>query len=313
MSDEMGNPHGEPWQWPEQVWRPIVERVRAGRSLHPAAWPGGARCAVAIGFDASHEAMALGEGDESPVRLSQGEYASRRAMPRIRDLLQKEAVPATFFYPAVSALLHPDEVRGVARDGHEIAIHSWIHELNTTLPFEAERDLTLRAAEVLDTLAGRPCTGLRAAGREFSPHTLVILKEMELLYDSSLMADDAPYELLNDGEPTGVVELPPEWIRDDAAYFAMHRMTALRPYAPLGAVEEVFIAEFEGAWAEGGLFLLTLHPHLIGQRARLPLLQRLLRHIRARGGCWFGTHEQVARWCLARAPALEGARMGAVR
>ena len=155
--------------------------------------------------------------------------------------------------------------------------------------------------------------GLRAAGREFSPHTLVILKEMELLYDSSLMADDAPYELLNDGEPTGVVELPPEWIRDDAAYFAMHRMTALRPYAPLAAVEEVFVAEFEGAWAEGGLFLLTLHPHLIGQRARLPLLQRLLRHIRARGGSWFGTHEQVARWCLARAPALADARAGAGR
>ncbi len=303
MSDDIGNPHGEPWQWPEQVWRPIVERVRAGRSLRPNAWPGGARCAVTISFNADHEAGPLGTSDESPGRLSQGEYASRRAMPRIRDLLQKEGVPATFFYPAVAALLHPEEVRGVARDGHEIGIHSWIQELNSHLPYEAERDLSLRAAEVLDTLAGTPCVGIRAASWDFSPHTLVIIKEMRLLYDSSLMADDEPYELLNDSEPTGVVELPTEWIRNDEAYFNMHRMGALRPYTPPGAVEDIFIAEFEGAWAEGGLFQLTLHPHLIGHRSRLPVLERLIRHIRARGGSWFGTHEQVARWCLEQAPA----------
>ena len=112
MDEELpDNPHGEPWQWPEQVWRPIVERVRAGRSLAPSSWPGGARCAVAISFDADHETIPLRDSDESPMRISQGQYGSRRGIPRIRDLLQREAIPATFFYPAVSALLHPDEVR----------------------------------------------------------------------------------------------------------------------------------------------------------------------------------------------------------
>ena len=42
---------------------------------------------------------------------------------------------------------------------------------------------------------------------------------MGLLYDSSLMADEDCYELLLEGEPTGVVELPVEWVRDDAVYF----------------------------------------------------------------------------------------------
>jgi peptidoglycan/xylan/chitin deacetylase (PgdA/CDA1 family) len=223
-------------------------------------------------------------------------------MPRIRDLLQAEGLPATFFYPAVAALLHPEEVRGVARDGHEIGIHSWISEHTTGLPFEAERDLTLRAAEVLDSLAGRHCAGMRSASWDFSPHTLVIIRELRLLYDSSLMADDDPYELLSDNEDTGVVELPPGWVRDDSAYFGMHYSQALRPHTAPSAVEEIFIAEFEGAYAEGGLFLLTLHPHVIGHRARLPVLRRLIRHIKARGGCWFGTHEDVARWCLEHAP-----------
>ena len=299
MSDEIpGHPYGEPWQWPEQVWRPMVERVRAGRSLMPKAWPGGARCAVAISFDADHETIPLRDADESPMRISQGQYGARRGMPRIRALLQKEAIPATFFYPAVSALLHPDEVRGVSRDGHEIGIHSWIHERNTGLQFEAERDLSLRSAEVLDSLAGTPCVGMRTASWDFSPHTLVIIQEMGLLYDSSLMADDEPYELLADGDPTGVVELPPEWIRDDAVYFNMHRFSALRPYTAPSAVEEIFKAEFDGAYAEGGLFLLTMHPHVIGHRSRMPVLERLIRHIKARGNVWFGSHEQVARWCL---------------
>ena len=299
MSDEIpGSPYGEPWQWPEQVWRPMVERVRAGRSLAPSSWPGGARCAVALSFDADHETIPLRDADESPMRISQGHYGSRRGMPRIRALLQREAIPATFFYPAVSALLHPEEVRGVAGDGHEIGLHSWIHERNTALPFEAERDLSMRAAEVLDAMAGRPCVGMRTASWDFSPNTMVIIKEMGLLYDSSLMADNEPYELMSDGEATGVVELPPEWIRDDAVYFNMHRFSALRPYTAPSAVEEIFKAEFDGAYIEGGLFLLTMHPHVIGHRSRMPVLERLVRHMKGRDGVWFGTHEQVARWCL---------------
>jgi peptidoglycan/xylan/chitin deacetylase (PgdA/CDA1 family) len=292
-----------PWAWEEKIWRGMVETARAGRSLRPTAWPGGARCAVAISFDADHETIPLRDNDPSPMRISQGQYGSRSAMPRIRDLLQKAQVPASFFYPAVSALLHPDEVRGVAAEGHEIGIHSWIHELNTKLDYEVERDLSRRAADVLAELSGRAPVGMRTASWDFSPNTLRIIKEMGLLYDSSLMADDDPYELTMDGVPTGIVELPPEWIRDDAPYFGFQRFAAIRPYTPPSGVEEIFRAEFEGALAEGGLFLLTMHPHVIGHRSRLPLLARLLAEMKATGQVWFATHEQVARHCLANAAA----------
>jgi peptidoglycan-N-acetylglucosamine deacetylase len=297
MSEAPKHPSGEAWEWPEEVWRRIIERARAGRSLSPKAWPGGARCAVALSFDADHETIPLRDGDESPMRISQGQYGNRQGVPRIRKLLEREQVPATFFYPAVSALIHPDEVRGVAAEGHEIGIHSWIHERNTTLSYLAERDLSYRAADVLERLSGRAPVGMRTASWDFSPNTLQIIVEMGLLYDSSLMADDEPYELLADDIPTGIVELPPEWIRDDAVYFNMVRFSGLRPYTPPSAVEEIFRAEFEGAYAEGGLFLLTMHPHIIGHRSRVPLLERLIRHMKGRGPVWFATHEQVARWC----------------
>ena len=301
----MAHKDGEPWQWPEPTWRQIVGRARAGRSLAPASWPNGARCAVALSFDADHDTIPLRDGDESPMRISQGQYGNRRAMPRIRTLLQKEAIPASFFYPAVSALLYPDEVRGVAGDGHEIGIHSWIHEKNTDLPYEAERDLSMRAAEVLSKLAGRDPVGMRTASWDFSVNTLKIIREMKLLYDSSLMADDDAYELLDGDEPTGVVELPPEWIRDDAVYFNFVRFSGLRPYTPPSAVLEIFKAEFDGAWEEGGLFLLTMHPHISGHRSRMPVIARLIEHMKQRGGCWFATHADVASWCKSQAGMVQ--------
>lgn len=297
MSEPDRHPAGDPWTWPESVWRGIVERARAGRSLRPRHWPGGARCAVALSFDADHETIPLRDSDESPMRSSQGQYGARAAMPRIRRLLAREGVKASFFYPAVAALLHPAEARGVAEEGHEIGIHSWIHERNTVLSREVERDLAFRAAETLERVTGQRPVGMRTASWDFSPHTLDIIREMELLYDSSLMADDEPYELTAHGEPTGIVELPPEWIRDDAVYFNMHRFSGLRPYTPPSGVAEIFLAEFEGAYAEGGLFLLTMHPHYIGHRSRMPVLEKVIAAAKAKGDCWFATHAEVAAWC----------------
>jgi peptidoglycan/xylan/chitin deacetylase (PgdA/CDA1 family) len=285
-----------PWQWPEETWRGVVGKVRAGRSLKPARWKDGARVAVALSFDSDHESGTLREGEASPGKLSQGQYGSRQGIPRILALLERHRIPASFFVPAVIAMLYPDEQRRVVDAGHEIGIHGWIHERNSVLPVASERDLQKRAADTLERIAGVRPVGIRTPSWDFSAHTLAISREMGLRYDSSLMADDDPYELLEDGQPTGMVELPVEWIRDDAIYFNMDRFSALRPYTPPSAVLEIFTAEFDGAYAEGGLFLLTMHPHIIGHRSRIALLERLIEHMRGHAGVWFATHADIARY-----------------
>ena len=290
-----------PWTWPEERWRPVVEKVRAGRSLKPATWPEGAQCAVALSFDSDHETLTLRTGEGSPGRLSQGQYGARAGVPRILRLLHRYDVPATFFVPAVSAMLHPDEQRAVIGGGHEIGIHSWIHERNSTLPPAQERELQMRAADKLEEITGQRPVGIRTASWDFSPHTLAITREMGLLYDSSLMADDDPYELVEDGEPTGIVELPVEWIRDDYPYWAMDRFGVLRPTTSPSGVLEVFRREFDGAYTEGGLFLLTMHPHITGHRSRIQVLEELIRHIRSHSGVWFATHAEVATYCREQA------------
>ena len=287
----------EPWQWKDSTWQNLVKKVRAGKSLKPKRWKNNARVAVALSFDSDHETTTLRWGDGSPGKLSQGEYGSRAAMPRIRGVLRENNVSASFFVPAVVAKLHPDEQRNLVDEGHEIGIHGWIHEFNSTLPEADERELMLRAADVLEEITGIRPVGMRTPSWDFSQSTLSICKEMGLLYDSSLMADDEPYELLEDGEPTGVIELPVEWIRDDAPYLMMDRATGLRPYTSPNSVLEIFKSEFDGAFKEGGLFLLTLHPHISGHRSRIVILEELIDYIKSFPDVWFATHAEIAQFC----------------
>ncbi|MET0605415.1 MAG: polysaccharide deacetylase [Beijerinckiaceae bacterium] len=286
----------EPWQWPETHWRGLVNQVRAGRSLRPKSWPGGARCAVALSFDADHETNELRDGGRSIGRLAWGEYGARVGVPRILLLLSKHDVKATFYVPAVAALLHPDEQKRVIAEGHEIGIHGWIHELNSVLPYQVERDLMFRSTDTLEKITGVRPVGLRTPSWDFSPNTLRIEMELGLLYDSSLMADEDCYELLLDGEPTGVVEFPVEWIRDDAPYFMMNRMGPHRPYTPPSDVFNIFKKEFDSAWEDGGVFQLTCHPHVIGYRSRIWIIEDLIRHAKTKGGVWFATHAEVAQY-----------------
>lgn len=292
----MTEPALEPWQWSDEHWQRLINQVRAGRALRPAAWPGGARCAVALSFDSDHETNELRDGGKSIGRLAWGQYGNRVGVPRIAALLQRHGVKATFYVPAVAALTHPDEQRALVAAGHEIGIHGWIHELNSVLPYEAERDLMMRAAETLEKITGVRPVGLRTPSWDFSPNTLRIEAEMGLLYDSSLMADEDCYELVLDGTPTGIVELPVEWVRDDAVYFMMNRFAAHRPYTPPTDVFDIFRREFDAAYEEGGIFQLTCHPHIIGYRSRIWIIDELIRHAKSKPGVWFGTHAEVAAW-----------------
>ena len=124
---------------------------------------------------------------------------------------------------------------------------------------------------------------------------------MGLIYDSSLMADVDCYELLLDGQDTGVVELPVEWIRDDAVYFNMNRFASLRPYTPPSDVFDIFKREFDGAYSEGGLFQLTMHPHISGYRSRIWILEELIKYIRSHPDVWFATHADIVRYAKAHA------------
>lgn len=284
----------EPWNWTEAEVRAAVEQVRAGRDLNPESWPGGARVAVLLSFDVDNETVqGLRTGRISIGPLSQGEYGSRVALPRIVRLLDRESIPASFFFPAWSLKLAPEQADVIQASGmHEIAVHGWIHESNAVLDGATEERLLRQAIDALEEITGEHPVGYRAPSWNFSPNTLRIVRELGFLYESSLMADDRPYELLQNGEPTGVVELPVEWILDDAPLYNPRGDS----YSPPRDVMQVWIDEFDRAWDEGTMFLLTMHPHISGHRSRIVALEGLIAHIKAKGDVWFATHAEAARY-----------------
>lgn len=281
------------WQWSMDSVRQVVNAVRAGRSLKPDAWPGGARVAVLFSFDVDNETIQLRFGEPTIGTLSQGQYGARTGLRRVIELLDRDEIPATFFIPAVSLMLTPEMADLITRAGrHEFGVHGWIHETNMTLPAEVERELVQRAVDTLTRLTGARPVGYRAPSWNMSPNTLQIIRDLGFLYESSLMADDDPYELMAGGQPTGMVELPVEWILDDAPLFNPQGDR----YSPPREVVQVWIDEFDKAYAEGGMFLLTMHPHVIGHRSRIVALELLIDHMRRRPGVWFGTHRAAAEY-----------------
>ena len=66
-------------------------------------------------------------------------------------------------------------------------------------------------------------------------------------------------------------------------------------------VFDIFSRELDAAAKEGGLFQLTMHPHHIGHRSRVWIIDEIIGAAKAKGSVWFATHEEIAAYCAAEA------------
>jgi peptidoglycan/xylan/chitin deacetylase (PgdA/CDA1 family) len=135
-----------------------------GRRLKPKQWPHGTRVAVALSFDVDNATVPLSRGLLGSEDLSRGMYGAVDGLPRILRLLDRQNVPASFFVPAVSALLNPEMTPAiVSRKRHEIGVHGWIHEHLGVLDDEVEeRKLLGQSIDVLTKAIGKRPVGYRA-------------------------------------------------------------------------------------------------------------------------------------------------------
>ncbi|HSF15809.1 MAG TPA: polysaccharide deacetylase [Vicinamibacteria bacterium] len=292
------------WEWSFDEIKAEAMKARAGRDLTPREWPGGARVAVLLSFDLDNESESFITGDTSIFGLTFHEFGARRGLSRILSVLDKEEVPATFFVPAVSAMLAPEMIPAIQHSGrHEIAVHGWIHEYNSKLPPERQRELVSRAIEYLEEHTGKRPVGHRAPWGDVSDDTVKILQDLGLLYDTSMFSDDRPYEILRNGEPTGIVELPINLILEDSVLNVANEFSAgiVNPRDAL----QTWIDEFDRAHQERTFFLLVAHPHIIGLRSRIMVVEKLIEHMKAKGDVWFATHQQAAEYVKMRASSSQ--------
>src|SRR5690348_10794953 len=154
--------------------RQMVAPARVGRILTPKSWPNNARVAVCLSFDVDNESYLLARGETSPTTLSAGDFGAETGLPRILRLLDRHQIPASFFIPAVSALLHPEMIPAILQNGrHEIGVHGWIHEYLPPITDAAEEERLLnKAIDFLTKAANKRPVGYRAPSWAFSARTL---------------------------------------------------------------------------------------------------------------------------------------------
>jgi polysaccharide deacetylase family protein (PEP-CTERM system associated) len=144
---------------------------------------------------------------------------------RLLELFHSSGVRATFFVLGWVAERHPDLVRRIAAQGHELASHGNRHELVYTLTPEQFRHDVRQAKTVLEQVAGVPVIGYRAPSysvTERSLWALDVLIEEGYTYDASIFPihhdrygiPDAPRHVhVREGSGGSIVEAPGSTVR----------------------------------------------------------------------------------------------------
>jgi peptidoglycan/xylan/chitin deacetylase (PgdA/CDA1 family) len=231
-----------------------------------------ARCVVLLSFDFDAESVQVRKTPHLPVTLTKGQFA-RVGLQRILPLLDQYGIRSTFFTPSWTAQAYAQETREIARRGHEIAAHGYLHENFSELKDGQELTVHRKSVQIIEELAGRKPVGFRAPFWEWSTRTLQQIRKLGFKYDSSLMNDDKPYMIRDKQGSTGIYELPVEWFLDDWTLFEIQRQSP-------NTVLESWRSEFDAIYDLGvGYFMLTMHPECIGRASRIGMLRQLIDHI----------------------------------
>ena len=271
---------------------------------NPVPWPNGARCAVAITLDMDADSILHLDHPRDSIQrvsaLSMLRYGPEVAVPRILETYRRLEMRQTFFVPAWCVERYPAAVEAMVAGGHEIGHHGYLHENPNQRDPEEEAYWLRRGIEVIERHTGQRPKGWRAPLYNFSQASADLLIAEGFLYDASLMGDDVPYVLKTDhGE---LIELPSHWGLDDWPPY-VHSMDLdfqMQIMSPARACEG-FRAEFDAMWECGGLWIGVWHPFVSGRLARWLEVERLLGHMREKGGVWFATLAEIAahvRHCI---------------
>jgi peptidoglycan-N-acetylglucosamine deacetylase len=257
-------------------------------------WPQGKQSAVVLTFDFDAEEVwisALGqEVANRPGVLSQGTFGAKVGVPSLLALLKERGLKATFFVPGRVCERHPASVSAIAEAGHEVGLHGYTHTDPTKQSYEQEREELEKSIGLIKEFGVSP-RGYRSPAWEFSENTLGLLQEFGIEYSSNYMDDLRPY--MHPG--TNMVELPVQWILDDAPQFMFALPWWVKTIVSPAQVLETWKAEFAGIHKVGGSFVLTMHPQFIGRPSRIAMLEQLLDFIQGFDDVWITTACEAAQ------------------
>ena len=262
---------------------------------NPVPWPNGARCACVISFDMDADSLIhIARPKDSHDRLypiSMGRYGPTVAVPRILETYRRLGIKQSFFVPGWCIETYPDSVEAILKGGHEIGHHGYLHEDPIDAP--DQRAWFEKALEAHHKYCGGKPSGYRAPVYNINQEVLDLLVEYGFRYDSSMMADDIPYQLeTSEGQ---LWEMPVHWGTDDWPPFAHYsEIGYMMPVAGPSKGLSGFWEEFEAAYDAGGFFMLIVHPFLTGRLARWKQVETWLEKTLNTKDVWFARLDEIA-------------------
>jgi polysaccharide deacetylase family protein (PEP-CTERM system associated) len=116
-------------------------------------------------------------------------------LPPLLDMLSEFRVKATFFVLGHIAQLHPELVKRILAQGHEIGTHGFRHRLvHEMTPQEFRADVQ-QSIELLQDVTGTRIYGHRAPAASIdarTPWAFQVLEDLGLSYDSSIISAKTP-------------------------------------------------------------------------------------------------------------------------
>lgn len=265
-------------------------------------WPDGKQVAVCLSWDVDGESAQYVRNPERAKNqlseLHQRLYGPQVGMRKILDYLAKYEVPGTFYIPSYTAKLHPDVVDGILKGGHAVGLHGHLHHSLDMLTRDEEEEVLVKSQDIFKELTGSVPRIYRSPSWELNRWSPEVLVKHGVVSDSSLMDDERPYALETPEGP--LIEIPIQWLLDDAEHWNHHRGNRDKAIADPDTVFRLWSTEFDGYYASGGCYVLTLHPFISGRWAYMNVLERLIQHIMSRPGVWWTTLDEVTGWALDR-------------
>ncbi|TBW09496.1 allantoinase PuuE [Azotobacter chroococcum subsp. isscasi] len=284
----------------------------AGQPPHPQ-WPGEARIALSfvLNYEEGGERCILHGDQESEAFLSEMvaaqplpgvrnlcmeslyEYGSRAGVWRLLELFHREGIPLTVFAVAMAAERHPEIIRTMVADGHEICSHGY-RWIDYQYLDEAEEKAHLeRAIDILARIAGERPLGWYT-GR-LGPNTRRLVREEGgFLYDSDAYDDDLPY-----WDPASTAAKPHLVIPYTLDTNDM-RFTQVQGFNSGDDFFTYLKDAFDVLYAEGEagapkMLSIGMHCRLLGRPARFAALQRFVDYVKGHDRVWFARRVDIAR------------------
>jgi len=278
---------------------------------------------IQVGFGIDVDAVAgwLGSygGEDSPDDISRGMFAGEVGSPRLLDLFDQQGLTTTWFIPGHSAETFPDQMRDVAKRGHEIGIHGYSHENPIAMTPEQEESVLDKGIELITEISGKRPTGYVAPWWEFSNVTNELLLKKGIKYDHSLMHNDfTPYRVrvgdtwtkidysakpeewmkpLVRGEETDLIEIPANWYLDDLPpMMFIKKSPNSHGFVNPRDIEQMWRDQFDWVYRnmDYAVFPITIHPDVSGRPQVLMMLERLIEHMKSHEGVRFLTMNEMA-------------------